>query len=313
MKAKSEWVDFKEVKSRVSIEEILKHYGLVGKLKREKDELVGACPIHGGDNKKAFRANMKMNAWYCFSRCRRGGNVIDFVAAVEKVSLRDAALKIQDWFGSNNQSKKKPGREREEAVNSPLTFELKTVDPKHPYLGQRRLKEETIKEFGLGFCKRGLMKERIAIPVHNEKGQLVAYAGRYPGDPPEGEPEYKFPPKFEKNLVVYNLNRVDKETRELIVVEGFFDVFRLWQAGFKNVVALMGSSLSKKQKELIISTADKVVLMFDGDEASGKAAADIVPRLLNEIYVKVIGLPEGVSQPDELSEKQTQKVLKDKE
>lgn len=77
--------------------------------------------------------------------------------------------------------------------NPVLTFELK-VDPKHPYLKERGLKKETIEVFGLGFCSRGLMKDRIAIPIHNKDGELVAYCGRWPGeDPPEGEEKYKMP------------------------------------------------------------------------------------------------------------------------
>jgi DNA primase len=95
-----------------------------------------------------------------------------------------------------------------------LTFESKTLDRKHPYLKERGLKKETIKEFGLGYCKRGLMKGRIAILIHNEEGDLVAYAGRYPGDPPEGEPKYKFPPRFKKSLVVFNLNWAEDMAKE---------------------------------------------------------------------------------------------------
>jgi len=119
-----------------------------------------------------------------------------------------------------------------------LTFKLKNLDPKSPYLKEKGLKKETIKEFGLGYCKRGLLKGRIAIPIHNERGELIAYVGRYPGDPPEGESKYVFPLNFKKSYVIFNLNRLKNKNKEkeLILVEGFFDVFNLWQAGFKNVV-----------------------------------------------------------------------------
>jgi hypothetical protein len=40
-----------------------------------------------------------------------------------------------------------------------------------------------------------MMKGRIAIPIHDDAGELVAYAGRYPGEPPDGEPAYRFPPQ----------------------------------------------------------------------------------------------------------------------
>ncbi len=77
------------------------------------------------------------------------------------------------------------GREApNEENNPPMTFELKNLDVKHPYLKQRGVGAKTIKEFGLGYCNRGLMKDRVVIPIHNPKGELVAYAGRAAGEPP---------------------------------------------------------------------------------------------------------------------------------
>ena len=67
-------------------------------------------------------------------------------------------------------------------MNPPLTFELKNLDHEHPYLEERGLAKENIKEVGIGFCSRSLMKGRIAITIYSENGELVAYAGRYPGE-----------------------------------------------------------------------------------------------------------------------------------
>src|SRR5262249_16853187 len=112
------------------------------------------------------------------------------------------------------------------------------------------------------------------IPIHNEREELVAYAGRWPGDEgwPEGEEKYKLPPGFHKSLVVFNLHRVHEVARAqgLIVVEGFFDVMRPWQAGVANAVALMGSSMSEEQAQLIVEAVGSqgcVALMFDEDPA----------------------------------------------
>ena len=328
MKSKSEWVDFKEIKENVSMEEILDHYGLLKGLKRRKDELIGFCPIHDEKhyNKNSFCVSTVKNNWHCFS-CGAGGNVLDFVAAMEKVSIREAGLLIQKWFGVVSEEDKKLVKEKRkieepkeekkepgEVVNPPLTFELKTLDPEHPYLKERGLKEETIREFGLGFCKKGLMKGRIVIPIHNENGELVAYVGRYPGDPPKGESKYKFPPKFKKSLVVFNLNRLKDKTKDerVILVEEFFDVFNLWQAGYKNVVALMGTSMTDDQEKLIVEAIGgngRVVLMFDSDEAGAKATTEVVERLIDKIYLKIIRLGQEGLQPDSLSEEKIKKAL----
>src|SRR5437588_10173666 len=91
----SNWVDFKAIKAAVTIGQVIDRYGL--KLKRSGKELRGRCPIHQGDGTDSFHANAEKNAFHCFS-CQAKGNVLDFVAAMEKCSVRDAALKIQNWF-----------------------------------------------------------------------------------------------------------------------------------------------------------------------------------------------------------------------
>jgi len=95
------------------------------------------------------------------------------------------------------------------------------------------------------------------------------------------------------------------------LVEGFFDVFNLWQAGFKNVVALIGTSMSDEQEKLIVEILGengKVALMFDSDEAGGKATTEAVERLIGKVYLKVINLEEGV-QPDSLSKEKLKELL----
>ena len=279
----------------MGIEDVLKHYGLLEGLRRRKDELVGFCPIHDKKryNKDSFSANTTKQNWHCFA-CGRGGNILDFVAEMEDVNIREAALLIKNWFGVGGKRKltreKEGAPEPEREFNPPLSFELK-LDPSHPYLKERGLKRRTIKTFGLGYCRRGLMQGRIGIPIHNEKGELVAYGGRWPGDPPEGEPKYKLPPNFKKHLVLFNLNRAKELADEgLILVEGFFDVFQLWQKGEKNAVGLMGTSMSNEQERLILETLGpegKLTLMLDPDEAGQKAEKEIISKLIGKLFIKV--------------------------
>jgi DNA primase len=159
------------------------------------------------------------------------------------------------------------------------------------------------------------MAGRIAIPIHNEQGELVAYAGRWPGDPPDGEGKYKLPAGFHKSLVIYNLHRAKDHAKDrgLIVVEGFFDCMRLHQVGISNVVALMGSALSEAQEVLIVEAvgpAGKVALMFDEDEAGWKGREDALSRLSSRVHVKVIGLGEEGRQPDSLSKEDVTRMMR---
>jgi DNA primase len=292
---------------------------------QKQDELIGSCPFHK-ESKPSFHVSLVKNAFQCFG-CGAKGNILDFVQKKESVTLREAALLIQEWFDPSSGGTASPGGHKEANkgipetkpapvapevnINPALTFSLK-LDPSHSYLKERGLTPETINHFGLGFCGRGLLKDRIAIPIHDEKGNLVAYAGRWPGDPPEGEEKYMLPPGFKKRLVLFNLHRAIKEAGSagsIIIVEGFFACFRLWQAGYKNVVALMGRALSPEQEELLISLNKKIVLMLDQDEPGQKATQEILPRLVKHSYVKVVELPSEGDQPDRLSEETLQQIL----
>lgn len=334
-KKKRAWVDFKEIKSRVSLKDVLAHYGLLEGLKQKDDELSGLCPFHK-ETTGSFRANLAKNAFNCFG-CKAHGNILDFVSLKEEVDIRKAGLLIQQWFEISSEGTQECAREEKPAKkvetpskskkeenesvsagknrnNPPLTFSLKHLDLEHPYLSERDLAKETIEKFGLGYCSRGLFKGWIVIPVHNENGELVAYAGRWPGeDPPEREDRYKLPPGFLKSLVVFNLHRVKEMAKKkgLVVVEGFFALFAIWQAGFKNVAALMGSSMSPEQEELIVKAVGKdgqVILMFDGDKAGQECTGQAMARLASRVFVKAIKLDEGL-QPDKLTKEGINNLL----
>src|SRR5690349_21100532 len=75
---------------------VIDHYN-VADLKRTKDELRGKCPIHHGEGERSFHINLTKNCFNCFS-CKARGNVLDFVAKMERCSVRDAALKLAEWF-----------------------------------------------------------------------------------------------------------------------------------------------------------------------------------------------------------------------
>src|ERR1039457_4911735 len=162
---------------------------------------------------------------------------------MEGCSIRDAAIKLQTIFlvpiagesraparpepapefSRAHGPQEKPVSEKAETgegsvENKPLTFVLRSIDQKHPYLAGRGLTEETIQEFGIGyFSGKGSMVSRVVIPIHNERGELVAYAGRAIDGT---EPRYKFPAGFHKGQVIYNLHRA-KENPAVLVVEGF--------------------------------------------------------------------------------------------
>ena len=131
----------------------------------------------------------------------------------------------------------------------------------------------------------------------------MAYAGRWVGPDetiPEGKDRYELPPGFEKLRVLYNLHRVVSE--HLVVVEGFFGVFRLHALGVP-VVALMGRALSEHHFELLGRAGVRhLTLLLDGDEPGRQACAALMGRLARTpLLTRALVLPEG-AQPDTVSE-----------
>lgn len=303
------WVDFGAVKQAVSLEAVLRHYQAPG-LRKGRDQLVGRCPIHRGQREDSFRASLSKNVFHCFA-CQAGGNVLNFVAAMEKCSIRQAALQLQRWFsvdaagegrppGAAQWSVRKgePVREKE-GCNPPLPFVLTGVDHSHPYLAERGIDPATAVEFGVGFYARsGLLSGRIVIPIENARGQTVAYAGRAPDD---RLPKYKLPAGFRKAWELFNLHRAAATgSKTVTVVEGYFDCLRVHRAGLPWVVALMGSSLSAEQEKGLLDAFDRVILLLDGDAAGRAASRAIATRLSKRCLVSEVRVPDG-TQPDQLS------------
>lgn len=332
--SKTASLDFKAVKAALDFPAVLSHYGL---------EMVGTepqvrvkCPFHD-DHKPTCNINTERNIFNCFA-CHSSGNILDFVVMMEQGDPDDkedlihgaqTALEIMrldpedfsfrkgkaDRKKGNRKSKNKSSKKQEETPepnkqeapeeppkNEPLPFTIE-LDPEHEFLVERGLDQETIETFGLGYCKKGIMAGRICIPIHDETGNLVAYAGRYAGDnPPDETPRYKLPKGFHKNLVLFNLHRIAQNApKHVVLVEGFWSTIRLHNEGIP-VVASFGDSLSDQQVELLVQLGIKAVtVLYDGDDGGRIGATSAVEKISQHLYVRKINLPDGVK-PDTMSE-----------
>ena len=101
----SHWADFAAIKRSIPLAPVLQRYQV--KLRRSgRDQYRGRCPIHRGEGREAFHANLSRNLFHCFS-CGAGGSVLDLVAAIEGCTLREAALWLQQ---ETLRSGRAPGR-----------------------------------------------------------------------------------------------------------------------------------------------------------------------------------------------------------
>ena len=284
----SAWIDFRKLRENVDFPALLRHYQV--KLRINGVQGQGFCPLptHQGQRRSpSFSVNFDRKCWQCFG-CKARGNAIDFAVRMEGKlpsdthAVREVAEMLQKDFvpqGLRRSERRPPQGQappvrkvavqqqpgttngKSVVVNPPLDFKLQNLDGKHPYLKERHVKPVTIEHFGLGFCSLGMLKGRIAIPLHDPAGKLIGYAGRVVDDAAisEENPKYRFPGRreyhgkiieFHKSLFLYNGHRVRNATN-LVVVEGFVSAWWLWQCGYPQTVALMGSSCSDKQLELI--------------------------------------------------------------
>jgi len=306
--------DFRSIKQRIPIDRVLARYGV--KLRSVGPRtLCGPCPLPTHTSRQShasFSVNLSRQVWSCHSSSciaarggRLGGHVIDLVAILEHCSLREAGLRLQDWFGGSVPPSQ-PARPIAVAVqssatqpNRPLDFALQGIDTRHPYLTQRGISPTTARYFGVGMYQgAGFLAGRCVIPIRDEQGRLVAYAGRAVDGQ---EPKYRFPAGFRKSQVLFNLDRaIQTDGHNVIVVEGFFDALKVHQAGHPAVLALMGSSFSQRQSELLLRHFASLTLMLDGDQA-GRHAAEVMAKLLTpKVRVHQVELPNG-AQPDQLS------------
>ena len=306
--------DFRRIKQRIPIDGVLARYGV--KLRSVGPHtLCGPCPLPTHTSRQSqdsFSVNLSRQVWSCHSAScidarhgRLGGHVIDLVAIMEGCALRQAGIRLQDWFGGSVPTWH-PAPLPPVAVdasagqpNRPLGFALQGIDARHRYLTKRGISATTAQWFGVGmYHGAGFLAGRCVIPIRDEQSWLVAYAGRAVN---EEKPKYRFPAGFRKSQVLFNLDRaIETGGPNVIVVEGFFDAMKVHQAGHPAVVALMGSAFSQRQSELLLSRFASVTLMLDGDQP-GRHAAEVMAKLLApKVRVHQVELPTHV-QPDQLS------------
>jgi DNA primase len=300
------------VKEEASFEQILDRYGV--KTRGAGSKRMALCPFHP-DTKPSCSIHLERKVFYCFG-CGATGSVLDFVAKVENVSIYEAAERIDHicriWHDKavpQRQDATQDGRGQDlsDRPLRPLPFRL-TLDPSHPYLIGRQNSPDIAATFGLGYCSHGTMKGRICIPIHDEHGVLVAYTGRWASDElPEDIPKYDLPRGFPKRRVLFNLHRVTG-AKHLVLVEGYWSVFRLHALGAP-AVSLMGRTLSSEQETLLIEAGARMLtLMLDGDVPGREATDQLLPRLAERFFVRAVHLPDQ-AKPDMVPEQFLLEVL----
>ncbi|MEC7488080.1 MAG: DNA primase [Pseudomonadota bacterium] len=313
-----------EIRARVRLSDIV---GRTVKLARRGQEHMGLCPFHN-EKTPSFTVSDDKNFYHCFG-CGAHGDVIGYVMNVDGLTFPEAVERMSAEAGLEVPVSTPAEREQEkrragliDVMNSASAhFEHTLWSPDgHPalkYLRERGLRDETIRNFRLGFAPPGntlktallsneipeaalfegglvrkseeykntydFFRSRVIFPISDGRGRVIAFGGRSQGD---GEPKYLNSPDtplFDKRRTLYGFDRARRAAHQkgrVIVTEGYMDVITLAQAGFVETVAPLGTALTESHIMQLWTLCDEPVLCFDGDRAGLGAATRTAARVL---------------------------------
>lgn len=332
-----------EIRQKNDIVDIVSGYV---RLQKKGSNYFGLCPFHN-EKSPSFSVSPAKQMYYCFG-CGAGGNVFTFIMEYENYTFGEAIKYLAERAGvtlpeveySEEARKKESRRARLLEANKEAAkyyfYQLRTEQGAigHKYLQDRKLSEETIKQFGLGYSlkysddlikylkQKGYTEDiireaglanvdeqhgmydkfwnRVMFPIQDINHRVIGFGGRVMGD---GKPKYLNSPEtpvFDKSRNLYGLNfaRTSRKNN-IILCEGYMDVIAMHQAGFNQAVASLGTAFTSGQASLLSRYTEEVLLTYDSDEAGVKAALRAMPILKEAgLSGKVINM-QPYKDPDE--------------
>ena len=269
---------------------------------------------------------------------------VSFVSAVKKVAQKAGIkldINVKDDYKPKD-TKYDKYYKMFDITNKYYQNNIKSVYGKKAieYLHNRKIDDDVINEFEIGLSmndnnvsklleKKGydvnelidiglcgkkdnfvydIFRNRIMFPLYNLDGKPVGFSGRiYNGEKDSKYVNSKESIIFKKGNLLYNYHRALSHAREkhqIIVVEGFMDVIRLYTIGIKNVVATMGTAITKEHANLLMKLSKNIVLCFDGDKAGEKATISALDALEKiGITPKIIRLEDDLDPDDYIIKK----------
>lgn len=264
------------------------------------DAYRSTCPLHGGDNPTAFVWNTQNGLWFCHTGDCGGGDIFDFVAQLNDLSIdhefKDIVKKTAEMLGIDistmdiGERASQWARETRDWLDF-ISRKQRAVNPEYDLskLGTMfRLNEyrgfdaDTLKKFDVRYSKE---LNRIVVPIQNEDGQIVGATCRAV----DGTiPKWIHRPKSLKTSeLLYNLHNVVSTTGgqcSIIVVEGVIDV---WKHRTHDIVATYGAHLADEQIDLLMKYFVAVCLMYDNDKAGHQATIKAIEKLKNKTNLYV--------------------------
>ncbi|GKT08797.1 CHC2 zinc finger domain-containing protein [Desulforhabdus sp. TSK] len=290
------------LKARVSIGEVLSAYGLDSRLKVRGDQLMGPCPLHGGDNPTAFRVHLQKNLWRCFTSCG-GGDTVELVRRIHGCSHAQAARHLHRLVEDPPLHPIRPTPASSGRSFKPFTRSI-PLNPEHRFLQHiKKITPRCALYFEAGTTpSSAFLRNTVAVRLHDIQGRPLGYCARILlADRIARFGKWRFPKHFPKAHVLYNAHRAEPFRHEgVVVVECPWAAIRLSQAGLPSVVSLLGTQIFDDQIAWL-AKAPGILLLLDGDPAGREASARIANSLQAFTTVYTHLLPDN-KEPEDLSD-----------
>ena len=159
---------------------------------------------------------------------------------------------------------------------------------------------------------------RLVFPIFDERGRPVAFGGRVlPGGNIESDAKYWNSVEsaiFQKRRMLFAFDRAREAIRKsktAIIVEGYMDCIACHQAGVMNAVATLGTAMTEEHVRFLRRFAEKVVLVYDSDDAGQQAAERSISRFLaQDLDLRILNVPSGKDPADYLETHTSQEFYK---
>ncbi|WP_455637992.1 DNA primase [Parabacteroides sp.] len=283
-----------QILEKARLEEVVERYLPLRRNGSSGKNLVGLCPFHD-DRHPSLHINVKEQYYKCFA-CGEGGDLFKFVQKMEGCDFRTALKKLAAWYGLSDTGddfqpvKYLPVKRKKQPVPvepvSQISIEhlLRShrmmLDMLMEYIPENEILRETYNAFEVGIAPALLPRDyyylsgRLVFPIRNERGDLVAFSGRYRGET-KGTDIRKYmnsstSPVYHKSELLYGLYQAQEVIRSrgfVYITEGYKDMLAMHAAGFRNTVALCGTALTEQHILLLKQYTHRAVVMLDGDTA----------------------------------------------
>lgn len=242
------YVDFAELKARLPIANAIPLLGL--EMKERGGQWRGPCPACNKGGPRALAITPAKGAFYCFG-AKTGGDVIALAAHIRDCPPKEAARFLSGEETGSPSPSTGPNQARKGTGETPILKPLTYLEPDHPKVLALGLSEETCRVHGAGYAPKGILRGRLAIPIRDLDGTLLAYCGRAVGGE---DPRLIFPKDFAPEGHLFNADRIGEG--ELSVLRDPLDALLAIQAGLENTVSLLTEMTSANQLRIIADAMD---------------------------------------------------------